>query len=417
MSETLPPLFVDVSAGPEADTEELATLVAQLRAELLQLGVDSVERATSSSTPMGAKSVAVDGVVTLVITTYDSAILVELIGLLKSWIGRGIDRSVRLRVGPGTLKVTEASAKGQARIVQSWLDDHASEERNSSSDEETGPLRIGVIVLPDRKVNEPALRAIVLAINKEQTLVQFEFYSIKLDHPLMVMLAKSHYPVDRDQVDKLLPEFTRKLHQYLTEERINYGLSEDVPDRYVIISQCCFDDNYYTTRKDVCSVLALGNWRRFMAPPSLFEFVQVLLVREVVGILCPSLEGSVHLGTKSCLMDFTPNLGDARQKIVAGYVCHFCATRMRVDGHPQLLDVVSHLINREWLGLPADPRSPAGVAANLGADLFIVKGLSATPRERFIATLREEAAKQIVVAIGLIAVTVILVLLGIRAAG
>lgn len=416
MSETLPPLFVDVSAGPETDGEELATLVVQLRAELLQLGVDSVELPTNSSTPMGAKGVAVDGVGTLVITIYDSAILVELIDLLKSWISRGRDRSVTLRFGSETLKVTEASAKGHARIFQSWLDAHA-EERNSSSDKETGPLRIGVIVLPDRKVNEAALRAIVLAMNKEQTLVQFEFYSIKLDHPLMVMLAKSRYAVDRDQADKLLPEFTRKLHQYLTGERFNYELSEDVPDRYVIISQCCFDDNYYTTRNDVCSVLALGNWRRFMAPPSLFEFVQVLLVREVVGILCPSLDGSVHLGTKSCLMDFTPNLGDARQKIVSGYVCHFCATRMQGDGHPQLLGVVSHLINREWLGLPTDPRSPAGVAANLGADLFIVKGLSATPRERFIATLREEAAKQIVVAIGLIAVAVILVLLGIKAAG
>jgi hypothetical protein len=151
--------------------------------------------------------------------------------------------------------------------------------------------------------------------------------------------------------------------------------------------------------------------------PHPFEFVQVLLVREVVGILCPSLEGSVHLGTKSCLMDFTPNLGDARQKIIAGYVCHFCTTHMQGDGHPQLLGIVSHLMNREWLGLPTDPRSPAGVAANLGANLFIVKGLRATPRERFTAILREEAAKQIVAAIGLIAVAAILVLLGIRAAG
>src|SRR5258708_3468345 len=112
-------------------------------------------------------------------------------------------------------------------------------------------------------------------------------------------------------------------------------------------------------------------------------------------------------------MDFTSDLSEARQKVLAGYICHYCSSRMTDDGQPQLPDVVSHLIDRQWLGSPVEPRSPAGVAANLGSNLFIVKGLRATAYERFIAVLQEEGVKQIAVVAGLIMAAIIVFLLGI----
>jgi hypothetical protein len=254
-------------------------------------------------------------------------------------------------------------------------------------------------------------------MNKEQDQFQFEFYDSHPGDPLMTMLASRRELVDRDRVRAMLPEFVQDLRQGLTKLTNAFELSETVPDRYVVISQCRFSDNYYTTRNGPCSVLGLGNWRRHMAPPSLLEFVQVLLVREAVALMCPSLSGSVHLGNKGCLMDFSADLSEARQKILAGYVCHFCTSLMLDDGQPQLSSVVSHVISRRWLGSPEDPRSPAGVAANLGSNLFIVKGLRATVRERFITTLREEATRQIAVVIGLIIAAAIVVLLGIKNGG
>lgn len=143
------------------------------------------------------------------------------------------------------------------------------------------------------------------------------------------------------------------------------GLSEDAPDRFVIVSQCRFDDNFHSTRRSPASIIALGNWKRFLAPPSLFEFIQTLLVREAVAALCPSLSGSGHLGNKGCLIDLAGLLSEARQKALRGYVCHHCRSRMDADGQPELADVVTHLLDREWLGQPTDPRSPAGVMANL----------------------------------------------------
>jgi hypothetical protein len=279
----------------------------------------------------------------------------------------------------------------------------------------TRPQRIGVIVPPRPRLNEAALQSFVLAMNKEQSLIQFEFYKTGTLHPLMAVLSTKRKPVNRDWLEDQLPDFTDSLHRDLADARTDYDAHEDIPDQFVIISQCRFSDEYYATRVGTLAVIALGNWRRLMAPPSLLEFIQVLLVREAVAILCPSLDGSIHLGTKSCLMDFTPYLPEARQKAIAGYVCSFCASLLLDNGNPELLAAVSHLVDREWLGSSADPRSPAGISANLGADLFIVKGLRATPRERLINTFREESVKQIAVAVGVIAAAAALFfLLGIK---
>ncbi|HJP72638.1 MAG TPA: hypothetical protein VJ914_00130 [Pseudonocardiaceae bacterium] len=135
-----------------------------------------------------------------------------------------------------------------------------------------------------------------------------------------------------------------------------------------------------------------------MAPPSFVEFVQALLVREAVAALCPSLSGSVHLGTKGCLMDFTGNLDDARQKVLRG-------------------GVVTHLLDREWLGQPTDPCIPAGIMANLKDDLFTAKGRQQTPREAFRAALAPEGAKQLVAGAGALVMAVLPFLLGVKTGG
>ena len=127
MSEALPLIFVEIGAGPEADAEELATVVGWLRDELLQLDVDAVERATTISTQAGTKGSTAETAGTLIITISNSAVLVALVGLLRSWISRGRDRSVKLKVGRDVLEVTGTSAKDQERLIQSWLDDHARE--------------------------------------------------------------------------------------------------------------------------------------------------------------------------------------------------------------------------------------------------------------------------------------------------
>jgi hypothetical protein len=185
----------------------------------------------------------------------------------------------------------------------------------------------------------------------------------------------------------------------------------------VIVSQGRFDDHFYSTRRGPAAVIALGNWKRVMAPPSFVEFVQALLVREAVAALCPSLSRSGHLGNKGCLLDFTELLTEARHKTLRGYVCHHCRSRMQADAVPDLAGTVVHLLDREWLGQSTDPRSPARVMANLRYDLFTTKGRHETPKEAFLYALRLEGAKQIATVVGLVFAGVLLFLLGLKTGG
>src|SRR5438874_11993120 len=67
-------------------------------------------------------------------------------------------------------------------------------------------------------------------------------------------------------------------------------------------------------QRETCSVLALGNWMRHMAPRSILEFIVVLLMRQAASFVVPALSKSLHLGTKGCLFDFTSELTEARYK-------------------------------------------------------------------------------------------------------
>jgi hypothetical protein len=265
-------------------------------------------------------------------------------------------------------------------------------------------------------MNVAALQYLILAMNKEQTLFQFEFYRLYSATPLLELLG-SERTMGRAQAKALMPEFAIQARAYIDLSNSQFGLLEEPPGRFVIISQCCFDDHFYSARRAGVSVLALGDWRRAMAPPSFVEFVQALLVREAVAALCPSLSGSVHLGTKGCLQDFTEDLGDARQKVLRGYVCHHCRTLMTNDGQPTLADTVTHLLDRDWLGQPTNPRSPAGVMANLRYDLFTIRGRKETVTELFRTTLRQEGIKQVATTTVTLMIAALLFFLGLKTGG
>ncbi len=268
--------------------------------------------------------------------------------------------------------------------------------------------------MPARKMNASALQFLILAMNKEQALFQFEFYNFRPAADPFRELLDSGKTVVRAEAKQLMPDLATQARASINKKNEQIGLSEGPPDRFVVVSQCRFDDNFYSTRSGGVSVLALGNWKRAMAPPSFVEFVQALLVREAVAALCPSLSGSVHLGTKGCLLDFTEHLDDARQKVLRGYVCHHCRSRMQDDGEPTLADTVTHLLDREWLGQPTDPRTPAGVMVSLRYDLFTAKGRQETPKEAFLTALRQEGAKQIATCIGALILVVLIFILGLK---
>jgi hypothetical protein len=118
-------LAVEVSAGPSADSEELDQLVGQLRRELLELEVESVDRARGGPVPKGARAVDVLALGTLLVSLVDPAtVLPAVVAAVQAWLGGRGQRSVKLELDGDVLEVTGLSSRDQGRLIDGWLDRH-----------------------------------------------------------------------------------------------------------------------------------------------------------------------------------------------------------------------------------------------------------------------------------------------------
>jgi hypothetical protein len=275
------------------------------------------------------------------------------------------------------------------------------------------PTRVGLLMLFASKVNEDALRFLVLSLNREQAQFEYEFLPFEDDDEFLVPFF-GDTPLSRERVQANAGTFTERFCEYLRNANTRWQLKEEPPVHFVLLTTATLRDNYYSVRTGNLSLIALGNWRRVMAPPSLIEFILTLLVQESVGAIAPRLSGSVHLGTKGCLFDFTPVVRDAREKVLHGFICSHCKALLAQDGFKALPEQLEHVLDGKWLGTPGDPGSPAGIAFNLGYDLFVTKGLRATPWESFRGVLQQEGATQIVRAVGVVIVALLVVVLGLK---
>ncbi len=271
--------------------------------------------------------------------------------------------------------------------------------------------RIGIILADMGKVNVPVLKFLVLHMNTLQQTFEFEFLPTNEDEFLQKLSKQTS--VDRNEIKGAVPLFLDRYQKYLQEEVAIYRIKDmELPtDHLILLSMACFNDNYYTTRKNGLAILALGNWEASMAPPSLIEFIYTLILRESVAFISSSLSGSVHLGTKGCLCDFTAPLSEVRLKVLNGFVCSYCRAALQSDGFAILADELVHILGKDWIGTSTDPRTPAGIAANLGYDLFITKGLKASKWEIMLTLLQQEGVKQLISIVGAVLQFILIALL------
>jgi hypothetical protein len=273
--------------------------------------------------------------------------------------------------------------------------------------------RIGILFGRLDKLNLPALQYLILCLNPIQRTFQYEFYPCDFEHDLLQTL-RSNARVNRQGIKDRVPAFLESLGEYLRKEIELYRTQERLPDYFIIYTITKFDDEYYTTRQNGLSIIALGDWERWMAPPSILEFFLTLTLRESVAAVSPSLSGSIHLGTKGCLCDFTRSIEEVRQKVLHGFVCDFCRQALDADRLPQLADELTDVLKKEWLGRPRNPHSPASVISKLNFNLFTTKGLEPTFWEGALNTLRKEGVKQLIEIIGAIALLLLLLFLGLK---
>lgn len=216
--------------------------------------------------------------------------------------------------------------------------------------------RIGLLSAMN-DVNDAALRFLILQLNVVQSSLEFEFLPYDAGDPWISAL-RSRDPVDRGLIGHECDAFHDRCFGYLTDAVSGYGTKEPPPGPLVVLTTARFSDNYYSLRRNNVSIIALGNWRRWMSPPSILDFALTLTIREAVSAVSPTLRGSVHLGTKGCLCDVDPSLDDVRQKVLSSYLCHFCRTSLAGDGRADLIPDIERMLAKTWLGSSADPSSP-----------------------------------------------------------
>jgi hypothetical protein len=213
---------------------------------------------------------------------------------------------------------------------------------------------------------------LIVHLNTLQSFFEFELLDIGTD-PLLNLLREGE-PVDRDKCRTMLGDFVYRVTTQVTEDQQAYDLVDrSIPQGFVVITMAHFSDRHYGLKEKTVQIQALGDWERSMAPPSIFEFIIALLLRQAASFAAPSLSKSVHLGTKGCLFDFTADLDEARFKALQGFVCSTCRKQLQGDNAGEMADELVKVLSMNWLGELEDPHCPAGIVKKLGYDLFLTQ--------------------------------------------
>jgi Effector Associated Constant Component 1 len=106
------------------DPGEVDRLSRQLRTELLDLDIESVDLIEDADVPENAKSNA-GAVTTIVVSLAGSPVLVQLGLALRSWVTRSQHRKIVVRDGDRSLELTGTTAEDNQKVIERFfsLDD------------------------------------------------------------------------------------------------------------------------------------------------------------------------------------------------------------------------------------------------------------------------------------------------------
>jgi len=117
-------LGISLAGGQDADAEAVAEATRQLRRELLELDVDSVENLRSEDPPPGSRAVDVSALGALVVTIAQTPMLGEIVETVRSWLSRSRQGTIKLELNGDVLELTGISSDEQRRLTDEWLRRH-----------------------------------------------------------------------------------------------------------------------------------------------------------------------------------------------------------------------------------------------------------------------------------------------------
>jgi hypothetical protein len=118
-------LRVEVDLGADADTAEVDEQALLLRADLLELDVDSVERPSAGPAPEGARAVDAIELGTLLVEL-TTGMIVPVVHSIRAWVARRQTRSVKLTLDGDSIELSNASDSEQQQILEAFFARHVS---------------------------------------------------------------------------------------------------------------------------------------------------------------------------------------------------------------------------------------------------------------------------------------------------
>lgn len=122
MSNQVSKLILNLTLDPETNAEELSETTQQLRQELLEIDLDSVDFVSSGEAPSQTKSGDPITLGALLLTLAASGgVITTLINALQSWTTRHERHSVTLEIDGDKLEIHGISSDEQKQLISSWL--------------------------------------------------------------------------------------------------------------------------------------------------------------------------------------------------------------------------------------------------------------------------------------------------------
>lgn len=265
-----------------------------------------------------------------------------------------------------------------------------------------------------------ALRYLITHMNELQKSLEFELVNFDPVGPAdppdtLVECLTGAQPVA--PTADMIGGFAKRQNARNREREKGYDLVANNPDFYVVVSLARLSNHHYLWSVDGTSILALGEWNRSLAPPSLVEAIVTLILQVAGGAAAPAARANTHLGIKGCLFDFNPSLQTARYKVLNSFVCRGCREAMEHAGQAKLAKHLRELLGKYWLGKATDPIAPAGICRKLGYDLYLTKGVRPTFREATAAQLQGSWVGELLKVAGIVLAAALVLILGIKGTG
>lgn len=110
-----------VSLLLHGDPEDVDPQARQLRAELLDLDVDSAEFAPGAPPPAASKGVDPATITEIIVALTSSPVLIQVGRVLRDWVKRGTERKIEIQVGGDKLTITGSSADVDRAVIEAFF--------------------------------------------------------------------------------------------------------------------------------------------------------------------------------------------------------------------------------------------------------------------------------------------------------